>query len=189
MRMIPINCISEDTVLGKTLYNATGNILLRNGTQLTNSLIQKIKSADIKTIYVDDGYCDVEIEDLIKPELKAQAVKTIQETFKAIEKDIQKSFDVSKSLNKRLKSKVMSNYVSHLKSVTDAIIDDILNAHHLMVNIIDIKHASTHAYEHALNVAVLSLIIGIELRMNKHELFTLFTGAILHDLEIGRAHV
>lgn len=182
MRMVPVNSVSENTKLGKTIYNATGNILLRSGSILTTSLLDKIRAAQIQTIYIDDGYCDVEIEDLIKPALKAQAVKTIQATFKTIEKDIKKSLDVSNSLNKRLKSKVMSKYVNNLKNITDAIIEDILNSHHLMVNVIDIKHASTYEYEHALNVAVLSLIIGIELRFNKHELFTLFTGAILHDL-------
>lgn len=182
MRMVPINSISQDTTLGKTLYNSAGNILLKSGTLLTPSLLKKIKAADIQAVYVDDGYCDAEIEDILKPALKAEAVKTIENTFKSIEKDIKTTLSLNDKLNKRLKSKVMHKYVSNLKNITDAIIDDIINAHHLMVNVIDIKHADTQAYEHALNVAVLSLVLGMEFRMNKHELFTLFTGAILHDI-------
>lgn len=182
MRIVPINCVTEDTILAKTLYNTKGHVLLRRGTTLTHSLLEKIKAADIYTIYIDDGYCNEEIEDIIKPELRHKAVKTIKETFKTIEHDIQKNLSQSPKLRQRLNQKVMSKYVDNLKNMSDAIIEDILKSHHLLVNIIDIKHAGEYTYEHSLNVAILSLVVGIELRMNQHELFTLFTGAILHDI-------
>lgn len=41
MRMVPINSITQETILGKTLYNAAGNILLKSGTLLTPSLLKK----------------------------------------------------------------------------------------------------------------------------------------------------
>lgn len=182
MRIIPVNCIKQETTLAKTIYNASGNILLRKGTKLTESLLGKVKQAGITTIYIDDGYSDIEIEDVIKPELRHAAVKTIKETFKSIEQDLAKKMNGDNGLHKRLKAKVMDKYVSNLKNVADAIIEDILKSHNLLINVIDIKHLGEYTYEHSLNVAVLSLITGIELRMNKHDLLTLFTGAILHDL-------
>lgn len=182
MRIVPVNCITAETVLAKTIYNENGNVLLRKGTTITPSLLDKIKTAEVSTIYIDDGYVTEEIEDVIKPELRHKAVKTIKETFKTIEEDIQKSMDITRKLDRRLKQKIMSKYVEKLKGITDAIIEDILNSHHLLVNMIDIKHLGDYAYEHALNVAILSLITGIELRLSKHELFTLFTGAVLHDI-------
>jgi HD-GYP domain-containing protein (c-di-GMP phosphodiesterase class II) len=182
MRIIPVNCIKHETTLAKTIYNSKGNILLRQGTVLTESLLEKVKSSGVTTVYINDGYSDVEIEDVIKPELRIAAVKSIKETFKTIEYDLAKRLDGNQDLNKRLQAKVMDKYVNSLKNVADSIIDDIMNSHNLMVNVIDIKHLGDYAYEHSLNVAVLSLITGIELRMKKHDLFTLFTGAILHDL-------
>lgn len=182
MRIVPVNTITQETTLAKTIYNANGNVLLRKGTLITTSLLEKIKSADISTIYINDGYCTEEIEDILKPELKYKAVTTIKETFKTIQNDIQKSLQTGVKLHDRLKAKLMHKYVDKLSSITDAVIEDILKSHQLMVNVIDIKHKADYEYEHALNVAVLSLVIGIELRMNKHELYTLFIGAILHDL-------
>jgi len=182
MRIIPVNCITQETTLAKTIYNSNGNILLRNGTTLTTSLLEKVKAAGVTTVYIDDGYSDVEIEDVIKPELRHAAVKTIKETFKTIEQDIASKMDAGLELNKRLKVKVMNKYLESLKGVSDSIIEDILKSHNLLINVIDIKHLGDYAYEHALNVAILSLITGIELRMKKHDLYTLFTGAILHDL-------
>lgn len=66
---------------------------------------------------MDDGYCDAEIEDILKPALKAEAVKTIENTFKSIEKDIKSTLSLNDNLNKRLKSKVMHKYVSNLKTL------------------------------------------------------------------------
>lgn len=182
MRIIPVNCITHETTLAKTIYNASGNILLKKGSKLTSSLLQKVKNSGIHTLYIDDGYSEVEIEDVIKPELRYAAVKTIKDTFKSIEQDLNNTLHADQKLKKRLKAKVMSKYVSKLRHVADAIIEDIMKSHNLLINVIDIKHLGEYAYEHALSVAILSLITGIELRMNKHDLFTLFTGAILHDL-------
>lgn len=182
MRIIPVNCITQETTLAKTLYNASGNILLKKGSNITKSLLQKIKNAGISTLYIDDGYSEIEIEDIVKPELKFAAIKTIKETFKSIEHDLNKKLVADQELNKRLKAKVMNKYLSSIKNVGNAIIDDILKSHSLLINVIDIKHSSEFAYEHALNVAILCLVTGIELRMNRHDLLTLFTGAIMHDL-------
>lgn len=182
MRIVPLNCVPPEATLAKTIYNANGNILLRRGTTLTPSLLDKIKASDINTVYVDDGYCDEEIHDIIQPEVRAKAVKTIKETFRAMEEDIKKTLDISRDFNRRLQKRAMSKYMEKLKGITEAILEDIMNSHHLMVNIIDIKHLGEYMYEHALNVAILSLVIGMELRMSKHELFTLFTGAVLHDI-------
>lgn len=182
MRIVPINCITEETVLAKTIYNVKGNVLLRSGTTLTSSLLEKIKVADINTIYIDDGYSNEEIHDVVKPELRAKAVKTLKDTFQSIENDVKKTLSVSKDFNKRLKNRVMDKYLDKFKSIADSIIDDILKSHHLMINIIDIKHIGEYQYEHAINVAILSLVIGMEMRMSRHELFTLFTGAVLHDI-------
>ncbi|MCH4886640.1 HD-GYP domain-containing protein [Acidaminobacter sp. JC074] len=182
MRIIPVNCITQETKLAKTIHNSNGNVLLRQGTTLTASLLEKIKNAGINTVYIDDGYSDVEIEDVIKPELRYAAVKTIKETFKNIENDLAKKLSPDRELNKRLQAKVMNKYVENLRNVSNAIIEDIMKSHNLLINVIDIKHLGEYTYEHSLNVAVLSLITGMALRMNRHDLLTLFTGAILHDL-------
>lgn len=182
MRIVPVNTITKETTLAKTIYNDKGNILLRQGSLITESLLEKIKMADISTIYIDDGYCTEEIEDVIKPELRNKAVKTIKEAFNNIQEDIQKSLTAGLKLHDRLKAKVMNKYIENLTNITDAIIEDLMNSHQLMINVTDIKHIGDYEYEHALNVAVLSLIVGIELRLKKHDLYTLFIGAILHDL-------
>ena len=42
MRLIPINCIKEGSILGKKLQNSKGDILLREGVVLDSNYINKI---------------------------------------------------------------------------------------------------------------------------------------------------
>jgi HD-GYP domain-containing protein (c-di-GMP phosphodiesterase class II) len=39
-----------------------------------------------------------------------------------------------------------------------------------------------YTYQHSVNVAVLSLVLGVQLQLNQHELYTLCMGALIHDI-------
>lgn len=182
MRIVPLNCITKEITLAKTIYNSKGNILLRKGVLITPSLIKKIRLAEITTIYIDDGYSNVEIEDILKPEIKHAAIKTIKDTFKAIKNTLGHNANEKPNLQSRLKNKVMNKYLDKLKNISEAVINDIISSHHALVNIVDIKHIGNYTYEHSLSVAVLALVIGIEMRLSRHDLYCLFIGAVLHDL-------
>lgn len=182
MRIVPTNSVIENASLAKVIMNSNGQVLLKKGTQLTESLLRRIEDNKIYTIYIDDEYSDNEIEDLIRPELKAKAIQTLKETFQFIEK---RHAGVDKSeleLKKRLNQMSMEKYVQQIRGVANQIIEEISINRQLMINLVDIKNLDNYTYEHSLNVAVISLIMGIELKMNHQELSHLFLGALLHDL-------
>lgn len=185
MRIVPLSCVREGTILAKTIYNSKGSILLKNGITLTDALITRIEENGIFTIYIDDGYSDAEINELIKPEVRNQAIKAIKETFQNIESYNHSMKGELNSFNTKLKIKGMEKYLGQLKQVSDYIVEDIMNSRQLMINLVDIKSIDNYTYEHSLNVAVLSLILGIELKLVKGDLYKLFMGALLHD--IGKA--
>ncbi len=182
MRIVPTNCVPENALLAKPIFNASGNVLLKKGTLLTEALLKRIEDNKIYTIYVDDGYSDHEIEDLIRPELRNKAVQTLKETFQFIEKNNASKDTLSMGLKKRLEVKSMEKYVQGIKAVSSIIIEEIITNRQLMINLVDIKNLDNYTYEHSLNVAIMSLIIGIEMKMNHNEVSQLFLGALLHDL-------
>ncbi len=182
MRIVPTNCVTGEAYLAKNLFNTSGNILLKKGTQLTESLLNRIEENNIFTIYVDDGYSDKEIQELIRPELKQKAVQALKETFSYIEKSNFMEKKLDGSLKKNLMIKSMEKYISGLKAISEIIIDEITSNHQLMINMVDIKNLDNYTYEHSLNVAVMSLIVGIEMKMNQKDLSQLFLGALLHDV-------
>lgn len=182
MRIVPTNCVIGEAYLAKNLYSSTGNTLLKKGTKLTDQLLRRIEENNIFTIYIDDGYSDKEIEDLVRPELRNRAVQALKDTFSFIEKSnaLDKKLDLG--LRKNLMIKSMEKYIQNLKAVSEMIIEELSTNHQLMINLVDIKNLDNYTYEHSLSVAVMSLIVGLELKMNHKELSQLFLGALLHDV-------
>ncbi len=182
MRIVPINSVSSGVQLGQNIHSVNGDILLKRGVVLTDQLLTRIRNNDIYTIYIDEGYTDEMIEDIIRPEVRQKAIQAIKETFKQVDSFSRDNLDDSPDLKKRLQAKGMEKYMLKLKNICDCIVDDISHTQHLMVNLVDIKNLSNHQYEHALSVAILSTVIGIEMKIDRHQLYNLFLGAILHDI-------
>lgn len=188
MRMIPIGSVKEGSLLAKDLLNEKGNILLKKGVELNASLIQRIEENNVYTVYVDDGYSEKEIEDVIRPELRQKAVVTIKETFEQIDKfNMKMKHSDDLGLKDNLMVKRMEKYVSDLKQISEMIVEEITSNRYILINLVDIKNIDTYTYQHSLNTAILSLILGMELKIRKDQLFKLFFGGLLHD--IGKAFI
>lgn len=187
MRLIPIHCVKEGTLLAKTIYNSTGNILLREGVELNRALLERIEENGILTLYINDSYSDDIIEDIIKPELREKAVKAIRDTFEHIIHNNIVTETETSDFKQKLIIKGMQKYLKNLKSLSTSIIEEIQSKKNLMINLVDIKNIDNYTYDHSLNVAILSLILGIELKLSKSHLHALFIGALLHD--IGKSFI
>jgi len=85
-------------------------------------------------------------------------------------------------LRKNLLVKSMEKYIEDMKHISRNIIEDLTNNSDLLINMVDLKNVSNYTYEHSVNVAIISLILGIELKLSRKELQVLFIGALLHDI-------
>lgn len=187
MRFVPLNCVKEGTYLAKNLHDAKGRILLKKGTLLTEGLIDKIRESGFQSIYINDEYSNNEIEDLIKPELKVKTVSTIKETFESISQSNRQAKNKVRNLKDKQNLLLQEKYINSLNDISKYLVDDITSSKNVLVNLVDIKNMDTYTYEHSLNVTLLSLVLGIELRLNKNDLYNLCIGALLHD--IGKAFI
>jgi len=68
-----------------------------------------------------------------------------------------------------------------IKSLVHNIVDEVAHNRDIMVNIIDIRAYDDYTYSHSLNVAVLSVVMGTMLGLNRKQLHDLTMGALLHD--------
>ncbi len=182
MRLVPTNCIKEDSFLAHDLIGKDGRHLLRKGVVLNKSLIKRIEDNGIYTVYINDEYSDNEIEDVLKPELRNTAVKSIKDTFVHFQKYNKFLKENDKTLKGKQAIKIREQYMQSLSNISKEIVEEILYNKNVMINLVDIKSLDTYTYQHSVNVAVLSLVLGIELRLNKNELYDLCIGAMLHDL-------
>jgi putative nucleotidyltransferase with HDIG domain len=109
----------------------------------------------------------------------------IKDTFQSIEKANNSLFQENIDFQKKIIAKSMEKYVINLRDISKRIVEEILSNRSLMINLVDIKNIDNYTYEHSLNVAILSLVLSIELKLPRSELYKVFIGALLHD--IGKA--
>lgn len=185
MRLIPIECVRENSILGRNMYGFDGRILLKKGCVLTASIIKRIKELHIYSLYITDDYSSFEIEDIIKPELRQKAIKVIKETFSEIER-INSQHNFEKHTYNDF-SKRQQQYFDSIDTIAEELLNDILSNRNVLLSLVDIKSMDNYTYSHCVNVAIVSLILGISLNLTKTQLKYLCTGALIHD--IGKAFI
>lgn len=185
MRLIPIECIRENSLLGKAIYSCDGVCLLRSGVILTEDLLKKIKELKILSLYIIDEYSSEEIEDVIKPELRQKSISVISETFSDIERIASGHKFEKRNLSEY--SNYEKKYFNSINEVAEEILDNVLSNKHVLLSLVDIKSMDNYTYSHCVNVAVISIILGISLNLPKKKLTYLCIGALIHD--IGKSFI
>ncbi|MBR0597506.1 HD-GYP domain-containing protein [Sinanaerobacter chloroacetimidivorans] len=167
MRFVPTYCLREGMILGDNLYSNSGDLMLSCGTVLTGEYVKSIERLQYNGVYIDDDISkDIPIITVINDSVRAQTVKGIKDIFIHCEKG-----------NKNVKNDFKS-----AKLQIENIVDEIFKNRNLMVNMIDMKVFDDYTYYHSVNVAVLSIVLGVALDMDRDELCNLGFAALLHDI-------
>lgn len=185
MRLVPIECIRDNSLLGKDIYSCDGRCLLRAGILLTYDLLIKVKEHKILSLYIIDEYSSAEIEDIIKPELRQKSISVIKETFC----DIERIASVHKFEKRNINDYTTQEkkYFDSINDIAEEILENVLSNKHVLLSLVDIKSMDNYTYAHSVNVAVISIILGISLNLPKKQLTYLCIGALVHD--IGKSFI
>lgn len=171
MRFISIYCLRDGMILGRNLYGKSEKLLLSQGQVLRKSYIEHIRELGYNGVYIEDGLSeDVEIKAVVNEELRMTAVTTVQNAF--ISTQNQNNID-----------RAMEDSCT----VVQHLVSEILNNSHAMVNIVDMKVFDDYTFYHSVNVAILSLLVGVSMGLTQSDLYRLGLGALLHD--IGKVFV
>ncbi|HCX64721.1 MAG TPA: HD family phosphohydrolase [Eubacteriaceae bacterium] len=176
MRLVPVNSIKEGSILAKTIYNSTGVPLLREGYPLNKRLIDRALDNGVYSLYIHDKYSDEIIEDVISPELRQKAVRTLKDTFRDMHNDM-----FAQKTRKFQKNEKSRQSVEQITSLAKTFVDDVLSNRDVIVNLVDIKTMDDYTYQHCVNTAVLSIVLGLGLGYSRKALESVAAGALLHD--------
>lgn len=167
MRFIPTFCLQEGMLLGKSIYSKDGTLLLKEGLAIKEQYIDKVIGLGIQGVYIEDHISEaIEIKNVINDELRLEAVRKIKDLFI----DIEAGADS------------VDNSMSAMSLIVEDIVNELVDSKNIMVNMVDIKLFDDYTFFHSVNVAILSIIVGISLDLNKEELANLGMGALLHDV-------
>lgn len=166
MRYVPISSLEDGMILGKTLYGENGEILLREDSIIQISYVKKMILLGYGGVYIKDELSeDIVVEDVIDERLKMKTIKSI--------KDL---------MNKGSKTKKITSSIGEIEKLIENIVEEISAKDDLIVNMLDLKVANNYIFYHSVNVAVLSLVLGVALKLNKEDLYLLGVSALLHDI-------
>lgn len=180
MRIVPINLIPEGTKLAKTLYSADGRVLLRAGVELDVSKMERAMQLGFKSLYINDEFSTDVYEDLIDSKTRIESIKNVKTSYDAFE-DYVDAYDSGKVGQWKL-SEMRYEYLGGVKKTATGIVDALLNKKNLTINIQDIKKMEDYLYQHTVNVAVLSVLLGMDQGLAESDLENLAVGALFHDI-------
>lgn len=176
MRLVPTHCIPEGAVLAESLFTLDGQILLKEGVKLTPSLVQRINQNSIHMVYVLDKHSQGEITRLIDPSLRQKGYLTIKRIFDAAGYKRHDGTHEPKSIFEMM---------DDLKDLMEDVLYEVSHVKEKQLEYIDIKNVNSYLYSSALNVAILSVLIGWELGLNGDPIKELFIGAVFHDIGLA----
>jgi HD-GYP domain-containing protein (c-di-GMP phosphodiesterase class II) len=72
--------------------------------------------------------------------------------------------------------------INKINIIIEDIIQQLLSKKDIVLTISKLRSIDDYTYEHSVNVCVLSLLVGVDLFLDKESLKNLGIGAILHDI-------
>lgn len=152
--------------MARTIYNSRGDVLLKTGLELTQVYIRQLVRLGVAFLYVEDEVLpDIEVKDVIAQETRSAAVRQIKNIL----------FQSKESGQLVIKPKEVYFTVSEFTS-------QLLDNDSLMYNLVDLRSQDDYTFAHSVNVAVLALMTGVTLGLDRDLLSDLGVGAMLHDL-------
>lgn len=179
MRRIPINSARKGDILGQSVFDPRGRVLLKSGNRLTVYLISKIKEHQIHSLYIADSDDDVgSLKDVVSPLVRMEAVHSVRDIY---ENFIAKT-TAEDILDMKRNQFRDSPIITKLMKAAEKLSDEVFLNPNAMVEMVSIKSLDNYLYEHAVNVAVLSLLLGMDLHLKEDELGKLVLAALLMDV-------
>ncbi|MGF7049362.1 putative nucleotidyltransferase with HDIG domain [Paenibacillus sp. DS2015] len=169
MKYVNIENVEAGQFLGKSVYSGNGTVLLSAGVQLTVYMVNTLNRIGVTMLYIQDPlFDDIETDDLLDDATKQSLIHGISDTFEAVRS--------GKDWN-----------THQIGASIDKLMKDVTSNKELLVQLTDIRTSDNAQYLHAMNVCLLSTVMGINLGLNYIQAKELATGALLHD--IGKSSI
>ncbi len=152
----------------KTIHSRTGSApLVRRGTRIRPSMVVSLQQRGIDAIWVmDELFPDLEVQEVVRDDTANVTRRCLEDIFKTARESAAPTQAQALRLSAALKSMV----------------DDILHNDDVVVNVAHLRTWDNYTFEHSVQVAILSVLVGKHLMMTEDQLVRLGTGAILHDV-------
>ncbi len=163
MRLVSIEMLTDDMELALPVYRKSA-LVINAGRKGISRYIPNLTNMGIQYVYVEDELSrGIKIPDVISTQTRFDCKNALRSTMQNyIEKGNFQTLELTDSL--------------------ESVIEDILKNKDVQVSLNEIGIVDEYTYQHSVNVAVYSLLIGRALNYGASKMKDLAMGALLHDV-------
>ena len=168
MRFVRLDNCEDGMIIGKNVYGNNGMILLRAGNPVKQNHIDTLLRLGYLGIYVEDAFSQgIEMKEAVSGETRNDATTAIKDLF---------------SKSKFVDMKNTTHAIKQVQDVLEAIVNQIFSNRDAVINILSLKSFDNYTYQHCADVGILSVILGLELKIKRRKLLDLGKAAFFHDI-------
>ena len=189
--LIPLERVCEGMVLGADVLDKEGRLIVTKDTMISSLIVDKLRNfSGTKEVYVKVAKNKLDIKTVVElPSGETKEVLSsdlnleysqerylIKEKFEEMHVSIKKSFDeLSRNNTGTEIKKELEKTVEEIKNSLSVNVD-------LLNEILDVKAVDEYLYNHSLNVAVISNLIGKWIGLSQADLDILVLAGLVHDI-------
>ncbi len=172
MRIVPI----EHAIglhLAEDVYDLSGRILLKNGASITQRSANQLQGAGVFMVYVNDRFSQNKLIPPITTDLRLDITREMRNMYDILRLRFEggKQFDES-----------TLRPLNHVLELADHVLYELKNNPRQYLSFTDIKVREIYTVSHSINVAILSLLLGMDAGIEEARYKDLFIGALFHDI-------
>jgi HD-GYP domain-containing protein (c-di-GMP phosphodiesterase class II) len=152
----------------KTIFGPTGHApLLRRGVQIRAAMVDALRRRGVDGIWItDEMFPDLEVQEVVRQEAVDVTRRCLGDIFKAA----------------RASAEPTEGQALRLAAAVRTLVDEIVQNDDVVANVSHLRAWDNYTFEHSVQVAILSVLVGKHMMMTQDQLVRLGTGAILHDV-------
>jgi putative nucleotidyltransferase with HDIG domain len=189
MRAVVIENLKPGSIMGTTLVDEGGMVLLRKGVKLSQTYIDSLRDKGYTQLYVrEEEDPEIDFEEDLSPVVRARAIECLRNAYEKIQSELHtlrraSEQDIRKACQAPEVRGIMGEKgpIGELLSMAESIVNDVMSASFL-AGLTSLKNRNARLYDHSLDVTVLSIVVGRSLGMNHKRLCQLAGGCLLHDI-------
>ena len=163
---IPIKKLKNGMITAQSIYNPLGASYLTKGMELSPTYIERLEKAGFEGVTVTSLDPKLKLappDDIVQEKTRISAIQNVATAFHSVEEN--GTFDPAP-----------------LQGISENILQDIIAQQKNLVQLTDIRLHDTYTFAHSVNVAILSSLLGVLLKLSREEQLKLTLGGLLHDI-------
>lgn len=182
-----INDVTEEMVLGESLFLPSGELLLAAGYRIKERYRRRLKELGFYSVLINvEGTETVIPETIISTHVQREMALSLNATTQNLKEAIPVRQQGIRAIQKMIKDnkQYLNKFIlnSGVLRALELFVDEILNQPSVVLNVTELSKSPGDLFNHAINVMVTALCLGRKFRFSYEEMKQLGIGAVNYDL-------